>query len=125
MRWPWVSRAQLDAAHQRANDAVADYNRAVAERNDIDQGAHERYEALLAKYHALRMAGAEPVEPKPVPHPVADEFAQPIETAIIVAADGNRQLERHLRGRARLRMARGEQPDDIARKIEQGDGSDE
>lgn len=96
----------------------------AAERRRGDE-LNARYDALLEKYHALRQQGHAIPDPRPAAQPVIDEFPATVETAIVVASEGNKGLERHLRGRARLRLARGEDHSAVARLIEKGDGSDD
>lgn len=77
MKRPWVSRALLDNvraelqhergrvadAHERSGWFIKELGNAVA-RIDIQDA---RYDALLEKYHALRVAGANAPEPVPAP----------------------------------------------------------
>lgn len=81
MRWPWVSRdaheelrayaRSLESALARhrveAGEERSRYAEAlVAERTRFGEalaGEQTRYDALLDKYHALRVAGANPKEP--------------------------------------------------------------
>lgn len=118
MRSPWIRRDVFDGM-------VAQYERLLAAAHAGTVAADDRYNSLLEKYHALRQTGHVIPEPKAPPQPVVDEFPTPVETAIVVAAEGNKGLERHLRSRARVRLARNEDPSDVARVIQNGDGSDE
>lgn len=54
MKWPWVSRERLVAAESD----IAEWRRFTARlANDIEQ-ERKRYDALLEKFTALRVAGA-------------------------------------------------------------------
>lgn len=129
MRSPWVRRDVYDVVVAKY-EQLLDGERKVGlylrtKHSERETASEARYVELLDKYHALREQGHAIPAPKPPPQPIEDEFPAPVETAIIVAAEGNRTLERHLRSRARLRMARGEDASDVARRITDGDGSDE
>lgn len=85
VKWPWVSRELATLAQSHARDA-----------EDRAFRADQRYEALLARYHALKMAGAsesgavvERMEPKP---------PDPCVVAALAKAGNNYRLQQHLLG---------------------------
>lgn len=81
MKWPFVSRAGAEALRDVV-DAQARLLREIkddAERALIAERA--RYDALLDKYHALRVAGANPKEPDRI-IPPAKQPPRPIMHAI-------------------------------------------
>ena len=88
MRWP-VSAATHDAVlalladeRQRADDT----RRSV---RDHIQELHTRYDALLEKYHALKVAGGAP------PQAVAERPVDVVTQAIITKSRGNPTLYAH------------------------------
>lgn len=84
MKWPFVSRARLEAAVAMAGEARsqrvaaemradkvdaawrADYSALVQTANANDTAWSERYGALLEKYHELRLQGGNAAEIRPV-----------------------------------------------------------
>ena len=82
MRWPWVSRELYE-------DAVGNVDRFA---RLIDQDS-VRYDALLDKYHALKMQGAVSVEPR---QPVEAKEPDAVHWAIMQRAGNNRALSGYL-----------------------------
>lgn len=94
MIWPFGGRALYDAMDRArqsaASDAIHHALRLVIDRQTGELAAErERYDALLEKYHALKLAGASTPEPT-VAHdrPTPDPLMQ----AITLRAAGNPQL---------------------------------
>jgi hypothetical protein len=131
MKWPWVARERYEYAcveRDAARSAACKYAEpcaTVGHEARRQERQQDRYDALLEKYHALRQQGHAIPEPRPAAQPVAEEFPATVETAIVVASEGNKGLERHLRAVRDLRLARGEDHSAVARLIEKGDGSDD
>lgn len=70
MRWPWVSRAQYEAMFDAVVRERAALTATRAAGDEAIRVANARYDALLEKYHALRVSGANAPEPeKAVPPP--------------------------------------------------------
>lgn len=125
MKWPWVSRERFETQRESWAREAATWELCLAEWQERCSVLHKERNDLLEKYHALRQQGHAIPEPRPTAQPVVEEFPAAVETAITVAAEGNKGLERHLRTRARIRLARGEDHSAVARLIEKGDGSDD
>ena len=73
LKLPFVSRAAYDLAQRAATFAHEEAVAAVERANELkDAVAFERgrYDALLDKYHALRMAGASPAPVVPAMEPI-------------------------------------------------------
>ena len=83
MRLPWVARAAFDLS-QHNN---AQLHLLVKEHADV------RYDNLLAKYHSLRMAGANPVAES---HPIEPAEPDPVQWAINQRAGSNHALRMYL-----------------------------
>ena len=79
---PFVSRWTVERIDQELADAKAE-NRRLS----------DRYDALLEKYHSLRVTGAVPVEPVRLPEP---EEPSAIDEAINAKAGRNPGLRRYL-----------------------------
>lgn len=62
-QWPWVSRATYD----RHTQVLIDAQGAQIVQNEW---LRDRYDALLDKYHALKLAGASASESITVPDPI-------------------------------------------------------
>lgn len=83
MRWPWVSRRE----HERqCQSRYSSSNAAFAQVVDGLRGQlldeRKRYDALLDKYHALKLQGAVVVEPPMPPVIVAAAPADPVREKI-------------------------------------------
>lgn len=67
MTWPLVTRAFHEAVERQLNaiivSAHADYNRVVADYNELEKAWSARHDALLEKYHALKLLGATAIPP--------------------------------------------------------------
>ena len=110
IRWPWVSRLLVEATEDRAKRAETQHDQLLG-----------KYEALLVRYHALKMAGAQDVPPaEPAERPEPDLAIQ----AAIAHAGSNHRLAAHLVGRVRMRRASNESTEDIIRHIIEGQPDD-
>lgn len=80
MKWPFVSRARYENAVDKATEFV----RSAADRefrlHALLDKKDQRYDDLLAKYHALKLQGAS--EPPPVPVAAQPAPLSPISKAI-------------------------------------------
>ena len=104
MRWPWVSRARFDDLqqsldHERRAWACTSQGQEIrwrCEQSDR-QRVEAKYEALIEKYHALKMAGASVPEPKIVLNPSRNltEAEQAIED-VVSKFGGSVRLRRRL-----------------------------
>ena len=83
------------------------YEDAIRQRD----AALARYDALLEKYHALRLAGQ--AVPEPAPAPLPERERDPIADVIGVVAGSNATLRRQLVAHARRKRAEGEDETDI------------
>ena len=138
-RWPWVSRARLDAAEayatacernaQHLSESVtrADYNAAQWERiwwdlKAIHEGACERaerrYADLMASYRMLKLQGAS--EPAPTPAPREKPQPDIVKAAISRKCGRNKELRRHMEAQVEADRAAGVSDPEIALRIEQG-----
>lgn len=63
MRWPWVSREAFNILERRRVDAEERIRPLHEHYGAMLTREQARYDALLDKYHALRVAGANPREP--------------------------------------------------------------
>lgn len=108
MKWPWVSR------DDRLAVVVTEYARQTVE---LDQRWQARYDALLDKYHALKVSGASVPEPAPtLQHPDYD----PVQAAITAKAGPDRKLRAMMRREAMQSRAAGIPDIEIIQAIEQG-----
>lgn len=113
MRSPWVSRARFDdLQHVRASDA--EY---IAQLHAGRKELWARYDDLMAKYHALKLAGA--VEPIPLTMAVAKE-PDVVTKAIIETAGSNRLLRKQYSEFVTEQRAAGTDEDEIAKAIRLG-----
>lgn len=123
MKWPFVSREAYDAvcdARDVARDVSAFLRRDLmnqAERfTDLLNKSDAKHEALLARYHMLRLQGCAPVEPHPPSLPVSTD---PVMAAIDRHAKDGRTRGAMLK-QAKLDELRGLTPDEIVARIERG-----
>jgi hypothetical protein len=123
MRWPWVSREQVDVLREivEAQAKMAREFKSDAERERREQ--QERYDALLAKYHEL--AKPAPVATAETPQPVVSPLSQlgPLtQAALREASIGLPNLNRRAMEAKVLTMAANKIPDDkIAHAIQTGE----
>ena len=131
MGWFWVSRAryeeawgEMQASRQLVRECHAEMDKMRATVEDAHQLVRDarmgveaslgRYDALLEKYHALRLMGGAP-ERKLEPLPIAkrDEIADAIE----LAAGNDSALQRHLNRFAKTQKLDGASEHDIIQAI--------
>ena len=113
-RWPWVSRTAWDFAAQEC----ADLQRRVQAQAEDARVERIRYDALLDKYHALKLVGAAvPVTPSPPREPREHD---PIAAAIYARAGGDRRLIRAMGQFAKDQRTMGAGIEEILTQIEQG-----
>lgn len=111
MKWPWVSRAVLDDAEGRCRELTG---RAFVLSEQVER-ERTRYDALLDKYHALKIVGAGlPPEPRTPAPP------NPVTQAIIAKSHGNPTLLAHHRAWANEQQALGVSETNIALAIQAG-----
>jgi hypothetical protein len=141
MRWPFVSRREHERQCQSAvGAAVASANAEGARQADsysrILGGLHtqilderRRYDDLLAKYHALKLAGAVAVEPPPAPIIAAPVPVDIVREAIrkqVRATPGMPGLGGYLTDYAReLRDERNMSPGQIVDALSRWESSEE
>lgn len=121
MRWPWASREVLEMVIERF--AEAERERADATRHLLDQ-QEARYADLLAKYQALKLAGAVEV---PTPStPVALPATEPDEMVELIHAKSGGNLRRRALMLRQLAQDRrdGIEEEQIQARIEHGIPSD-
>lgn len=134
MKWPWVSRARLAEveaalAHQRQAfldtlslaQAIKDgCVREAATATARADGAEKRCDALLEKYHALKLMGAEAPAPR-----VVLEKREPDPVVLAVNAAGRSPAVRSLMlQQAKRDRAAGMDDTEIIDRIERGTGVD-
>lgn len=109
MSLPWVSREAFDAVVKTAAVLMKENDRLSV-----------RYDALLEKYHALKLQGAEPLPP--VVAYAAKTPAPEEELTALIAAQAGTDLRRRGMMLRQLRQDRadGVSPDEIRRSIENG-----
>lgn len=123
MRWPWVSRALLDAVDrdnarlvERLLAQLAEARALVDRYAAIADEAVRRYHDVAERALAMRKEGFAPIEPPPPPPQEA--MPQEVEAAI-----GERavtpELDRHLRRWARQELT-AMPPDKVAKRILEG-----
>jgi len=100
MRWPWVSRELYERVYVSDEEWQDAYDKLQADANT-------RYDALLAKYHALRLQGATAAEPR---QPVEAKEPDAVHWAIMQRAGNNRALSGYLSGWAQTQR-RDDVPD--------------
>lgn len=103
MRWPWVSRELADMACAQVRDYAARLQ--MVTRN---------YDALLEKYHALKMQGATFSEPTRV---VEQKRPDPVQDAITEKSGNRHGLKLHLTGWAAKQRALNVEDDKIINAI--------
>jgi hypothetical protein len=119
MRLPWVSRELYDTLARISGAAIADIGKLLGNEQT-------RYDALLEKYHALKLQGAEPLPPMGslvygprTPDPDA-------EFKVLIAEQAGTDLRQRAVMLRQLRQDRldGVSPEEIRRAIERGVQSD-
>lgn len=125
MIWPFVSRAEHNRQAQSAVDAAARDTAAwwSAHLERMVTAQNDRYDALLDKYHELRLAGA--FVPGPAPAPAAKPAPDPVTQAIILKAGSSRQLRKHYADFVTEQRTAGVSDEEIAQAIIQGVTDDE
>ncbi len=106
MRWPWVSRAHYALLEHNYREIL----RMVHDRQQTDT----RYDALLDKYHALRLQGANAA---PIFQPVIAKEPSAIDFAINEKAGSNHRLKLYLTGYAARERAANTGDADIVDRI--------
>lgn len=110
MRWPWVNREIIDIQHRAFRAA---HDRLVDEVTNL----RVERDAVLDKYHALKLQGASTPEPKPtLERPTYD----PVMGAITAKAGGDRRLRATMSRQAMSDRALGVPEQEIIQRIEQG-----
>lgn len=111
--WPWMVRTTaLEIALDDVRDSLT-----YAREEAREQRA--RYDALLDKYHALRVAGANPAAP--APEPQAKAAPDPVTQAMIARGAGNRALMKHYAQYVTEERAKGTTEATIAANILAGE----
>jgi hypothetical protein len=135
MRWPWVSRAKLHQAEQSAAvwersqhhlvtqcESLLDF---VRDKDARQERQEARFDALLEKYHALRLVGAGPApDYAAIQHAVSPlATLGPLATAALrEAAIGLPRLNQRAMEAKVLAMHANNVPDaDIAAAIQSGE----
>lgn len=117
MRWPWVSRAAYEA---EVESREAWMKEAVQFRVSSSAWAEQAtalirsYDALLEKYHALKLQGA--AKPEPVPA-LPKREPDPVTQAVIAMAQGRPALYAHYNSHVAKRRAEGAEEAEIAKEI--------
>lgn len=134
IRWPWVSRARLEAAEagvkfltgmleQRVRDERAHHESSMATFDRWFQAERERAGELLARYHSLKQQGY--VEPAPVT-PREARSVDPVKRAIAQKAGPNRVLREQMEAQVVVDRLNGKSEDEIVMQIMNGvDGTTE
>lgn len=108
MRWPWVSQS----TYNRHTQVLIDAQASLIQQNEW---MNDAYEALLDKYHALKVQGATV--------PEAPRNAKPVDpvSAAITQAAGHDPKLRALMAREAMRMRAAQFPDhEIVEAIQNG-----
>ena len=87
------------------------YEDALAQRD----AAQARYDALLEKYHALKLAGA--AEPAPAPAPLPRTKATAVDEVIGAVAGSNSRLRKQLKDFAVAQRFAGSDEQEIAHAL--------
>lgn len=115
MRWPFVARSTYDRHTQVLIDAQASLVRQGERTLDL-------YEALLDKYHALKVMGASLPEPTPTLPP---RTVDPVMQAITDVAGSNRELRSIMSREAMKSRAAGVPDHEIIAQIEAGESAED
>jgi hypothetical protein len=107
--WPWVSREAFD-----------EVIRTMAYHQQAVNVANERYDALLEKYHALKLQGAEAPPPVTQYPPRTAEPDDELKALIAEQAGGDLRRRAIILRQLRQDRADGVSPEEIRRQIEQG-----
>ncbi len=98
---------------------AASFDRVLAERRESQADAQQRYDALLERYHQLKLQGH--TAPDPTPTPPISTPADPVEHAL---ADTGRGLPPELRAARRAQaeadLKGGMSPLELAMRIRSG-----
>lgn len=123
MSWPFVSRAAHDrelAALERllahAETARDDAQAEVEQANRLHEAERRRFDDLLSRYHALKLAGGAVPDVLPPQAP-----PDPVLLAISRKAGANRVLRTHYARLAHELRAKQMTDEEIVAKIEAGD----
>lgn len=114
MRWPWVSRARHMEVRRAWIDARNDLSSAVVALHDQRDLSERRYADLLAKYHALKVAGASAPEPARTALVRPDN---PIMDAISLASGADMERRGFLGAWATEQRLRGRVEEDIVHEL--------
>lgn len=115
LRWPWVARWVYDSVQDDLSVVRSDLQTEIA-------SWRIRYEALLDKYHALKLSGAS--VPEPTPTLLIPAF-DPVLAAITAKAGPDRKLRAMMSREAIQSRAAGVPDIEIIQAIEQGVTVDE
>lgn len=113
MKWPWVSRAVVDEAEGQARELVG-RSFALTQQLECERA---RYDALLEKYHALKVVGA---APEVIRAPIEAPEPDPVTQAILARSHGNARLYQHHVAFANRQRALGIDETNIALAIQIG-----
>lgn len=114
----FVSRARYETL-ARWCDSVSNASTVIREELNL---AHERYDTLLEKYHALKLAGAG--EPALAPQPLERTKATAVDEVIGSVAGSNSRLRKQLRDFAVQQRFAGAKEDEIAHAMLNWDEDD-
>lgn len=107
----FVSRAALDAERTLAKQ-WEDWCRDLVNESDAQR---RRYDALLEKYHALKLAGAS--TPAPAPAPLPRTPANPLDEVIGTVAGTNSRLRKQLKDFAAIQRFQGADEQEITHML--------
>lgn len=116
MKLPWVSREALDYAKQEARE----WSRLCSDMNAREVETSRRYDALLEKYHALKVAGA-----AAPPAPAQPREVDAVTQAIIAMSRGRPLLYQHYATYVTKARALGVDDETIAKAIIEGEPDDQ
>jgi hypothetical protein len=124
-KWPWVSRALFLSTYHEGKGEQGRRIFAEARLSYLQEqltAERVRYDALLQKFTALRLAGA--VEPPPVQPPQSAAKPDPVMQAIILKAKNNILLRNHYVAYVAEQRALRVSEEDIAAAIMLGHSDD-
>lgn len=123
MNWPWVSRVALERAINASYDANAraiEADARAAAAAELLASERRRYDSLLDKFTALRVAGAVP-EPKAVEAaPIGPLAADPLRALIHERAGSDYRLRAMMLRQLEADRRDGVDEDAITARIEMG-----
>lgn len=119
MRWPLVSRDAYDLAvsqlaREQAHCRDLDARFTTLWADSADKVSRATYEALLEKYHALKVVGAAPPEP---PRVMVERPANPIMDAVSLAGGNDMERRAFLGSWATQQRLAGTNEDDIVHQL--------